>query len=191
MTGPCRWAIVRAWKSVRNAHRPADCPHRTSPFLCGARVRPGQRAVAGSGTQLPRLVSHLLHSGRIVFVSSCPHIRRRVFVVFRDCRETSCRSEISPLRSNHRTQQERGRSRRAAPRPHLEGGWNDCDARSLLAHGTALALVFPLAAVAQDLQAEIVKNNEKFAAAYNKSDVAAVGAMYTTDAIRSRRAATL
>jgi uncharacterized protein (TIGR02246 family) len=48
---------------------------------------------------------------------------------------------------------------------------------------TALALAFPLAAVAQDVQAEIVKNNEKFAAAYNKGDVAAVASMYAEDAI--------
>ena len=53
----------------------------------------------------------------------------------------------------------------------------------MLAHATALALVFPLAAVAQDVQAEIVKNNEKFAAAYNRGDIAMVSAMYTEDAI--------
>ena len=48
---------------------------------------------------------------------------------------------------------------------------------------TALTLVFPLAAVAQDVQAEIVKNNEKFATAYNQGNLGGVAAMYTEDAI--------
>jgi uncharacterized protein (TIGR02246 family) len=48
---------------------------------------------------------------------------------------------------------------------------------------TALTLVFPLAAIAQGVQSEILKNNETFAAAYNKGDVAAIAAMYTEDAI--------
>jgi ketosteroid isomerase-like protein len=47
----------------------------------------------------------------------------------------------------------------------------------------ALTLVFPLAVIAQGVEAEILKNNEKFAAAYNKGDVVAIGAMYTEDAI--------
>jgi uncharacterized protein (TIGR02246 family) len=47
----------------------------------------------------------------------------------------------------------------------------------------ALTLVLPLAAVAQDVQAEIGKNNEKFAAAYNQGTLGAVAAMYTEDAI--------
>lgn len=48
---------------------------------------------------------------------------------------------------------------------------------------TALTLVFSLAAIAQGVESEIRKNNEKFAAAYNKGDVAAIAAMYTEDAI--------
>jgi uncharacterized protein (TIGR02246 family) len=48
---------------------------------------------------------------------------------------------------------------------------------------TALTLVFPLAAFAQSVEAEIIKNNEKFAATYNKGDVVAIAAMYTEDAV--------
>ena len=48
---------------------------------------------------------------------------------------------------------------------------------------TALTFVFSLAAIAQGVESEIRKNNERFAAAYNKRDVAAIAAMYTEDAI--------
>jgi hypothetical protein len=71
----------------------------------------------------------------------------------------------------------------ADPRPLVEGDGMIAVRSGCWLMVTALGLLVPVAAFAQNAQAEIVKNNEKFTASFNKGDVAAVAALYGEDAI--------